>query len=88
LAVAAEQVVGPPGTGKTDVAVQIIANLYHNCPNQKTLIVAHSNAALNDLFQKVTTYALKNGAVVVVVSGECCCGRLKLLLNAAVWRVI
>lgn len=27
-------VVGPPGTGKTDVAVQIISNLYHNFPNQ------------------------------------------------------
>ncbi|TMS21649.1 RNA helicase aquarius [Larimichthys crocea] len=25
-------VVGPPGTGKTDVAVQIISNLYHNFP--------------------------------------------------------
>ena len=46
-------VVGPPGTGKTDVAVQIIANLYHNHPTQKTLIVTHSNAALNDLFQKI-----------------------------------
>ena len=28
-------VVGPPGTGKTDVAVQIIACLYRNYPNQK-----------------------------------------------------
>ena len=27
-------VVGPPGTGKTDVAVQIISNLYHNFPEQ------------------------------------------------------
>ena len=45
--------VGPPGTGKTDVAVQIIANLYHNHPTQKTLIVTHSNAALNDLFRKI-----------------------------------
>ena len=27
-------VVGPPGTGKTDVAVQIISNLYHNFPQQ------------------------------------------------------
>jgi len=27
-------VVGPPGTGKTDVAVQIITNLYHNFPDQ------------------------------------------------------
>jgi len=46
-------VVGPPGTGKTDVAVQIIANLYHNHPTAKTLIVTHSNAALNDLFAKI-----------------------------------
>lgn len=37
------QVVGPPGTGKTDVAVQIISNLYHNFPEQRTLIVTHSN---------------------------------------------
>jgi intron-binding protein aquarius len=36
-------VVGPPGTGKTDVAVQIISNLYHNYPNQRTLLVTHSN---------------------------------------------
>ena len=36
-------VVGPPGTGKTDVAVQIISNLYHNFPDQRTLIVTHSN---------------------------------------------
>jgi intron-binding protein aquarius len=46
-------VVGPPGTGKTDVAVQIISNLYHAFPNQKTLLVTHSNAALNDLFEKI-----------------------------------
>lgn len=46
-------VVGPPGTGKTDVAVQIISNLYHAFPSQKTLLVTHSNAALNDLFEKI-----------------------------------
>jgi len=46
-------VVGPPGTGKTDVAVQIIANLYHSFPTQRTVIITHSNAALNDLFTKV-----------------------------------
>ena len=48
-------IVGPPGTGKTDVAVQVIANLYHSHPNEKILIVAHSNAALNDLFEKIMT---------------------------------
>ena len=42
-----------PGTGKTDAAVQIMHILYHNCPNQRTLVVTHSNQALNDLFAKV-----------------------------------
>ena len=32
-------VVGPPGTGKTDVAVQIISNLYHNFPEQVNLAI-------------------------------------------------
>lgn len=36
-----------------DVAVQIIANLYHSFPTQRTVIVTHSNAALNDIFDKV-----------------------------------
>ena len=48
-------VVGPPGTGKTDTAVQIMHILYHNCPSQRTLVVTHSNQALNDLFTKVRT---------------------------------
>ena len=46
-------VVGPPGTGKTDVAVQVISNIYHNFPEQRTLIVTHSNMALNQLFEKI-----------------------------------
>jgi intron-binding protein aquarius len=46
-------VVGPPGTGKSDTAVQIIASLYHSFPSQRTIIVTHSNAALNELFEKV-----------------------------------
>eukprot|EP01012_Entosiphon_sulcatum_P009985 TRINITY_DN1576_c0_g1_i1.p1 TRINITY_DN1576_c0_g1~~TRINITY_DN1576_c0_g1_i1.p1 ORF type:complete len:1408 (-),score=401.30 TRINITY_DN1576_c0_g1_i1:99-4226(-) len=46
-------VVGPPGTGKTDVAVQIISNIYHNFPEQRTLVVTHSNSALNDIFSKI-----------------------------------
>lgn len=46
-------VVGPPGTGKTDTAVQILNLLYHNCPSQRTLIITHSNQALNDLFEKI-----------------------------------
>ena len=47
-------IVGPPGTGKTDVATQIICNIYHDFPQQRTLMVAHSNQALNQLFQKIT----------------------------------
>lgn len=46
-------VVGPPGTGKTDVAVQIISNIYHNNPAERTLVVTHSNQALNQLFEKI-----------------------------------
>ncbi|OUM62471.1 hypothetical protein PIROE2DRAFT_25518, partial [Piromyces sp. E2] len=46
-------IVGPPGTGKTDVAVQIISNIYHNYPEQHTLLVTHSNQALNQLFEKI-----------------------------------
>jgi intron-binding protein aquarius len=46
-------VVGPPGTGKTDTATQIMHCLYHNEPGQRTLLITHSNAALNDLFQKL-----------------------------------
>lgn len=46
-------VVGPPGTGKTDTAVQMINLIYHNFPDQKMLLVAHSNQALNDLFEKI-----------------------------------
>ncbi|CAC5409596.1 AQR [Mytilus coruscus] len=46
-------IVGPPGTGKTDVAVQIISNIYHNFSDQRTLIVTHSNQALNQLFEKI-----------------------------------
>jgi intron-binding protein aquarius len=51
-------VVGPPGTGKTDVAVQIIVNLYQQFPGQRTLIVTHSNQALNDLFAKIQQRAV------------------------------
>lgn len=46
-------VVGPPGTGKTDVAVQTINLLYHNFPHERILLLAHSNQALNQLFQKL-----------------------------------
>jgi len=47
-------VVGPPGTGKTGVAVPLVLNLYRTTPaREKILIVAHSNQALNDFFAKI-----------------------------------
>jgi len=33
--------------------VQIIACLFHSFPTQRTIVITHSNAALNDIFQKV-----------------------------------
>lgn len=47
------QIVGPPGTGKTDTAVMIVSNIYQNFPHQRVLLVTHSNQALNDIFEKI-----------------------------------
>eukprot|EP00002_Diphylleia_rotans_P007289 TRINITY_DN1680_c0_g1_i2.p1 TRINITY_DN1680_c0_g1~~TRINITY_DN1680_c0_g1_i2.p1 ORF type:complete len:1430 (+),score=347.90 TRINITY_DN1680_c0_g1_i2:54-4343(+) len=63
-------VVGPPGTGKTDVAVQIISNLYHNYPDQHTLIVTHSNQALNQLFEKIMALDIEERHLVRLGHGE------------------
>jgi intron-binding protein aquarius len=63
-------VVGPPGTGKTDVAVQIISNLYHNFPEQRTLIVTHSNIALNQLFEKIMALDMKEQHLLRLGRGE------------------
>lgn len=32
--------------------MQVLNLLYHNYPGQRTLVVAHSNQALNDVFEK------------------------------------
>lgn len=63
-------VVGPPGTGKTDVAVQIISNLYHNFPSQRTLIVTHSNQALNQLFEKIVALDIDERHLLRLGHGE------------------
>lgn len=63
-------IVGPPGTGKTDVAVQIISNLYHNYPTQKIVIVTHSNAALNDIFEKIMSKDIDPRHLLRLGSGE------------------
>ena len=66
--------VGPPGTGKTDVATQIINNIYHDFPEQRTLLVAHSNQALNQLFQKITRLDIDGRHLLRLGQGE---GELK-----------
>ena len=63
-------VVGPPGTGKTDVAVQIISNLYHNFHDQRTLIVTHSNQALNQLFEKIMALDIEERHLLRLGHGE------------------
>ena len=63
-------VVGPPGTGKTDVATQIINNIYHNFPQQRTLLIAHSNQALNQLFQKIAALDIDERHLLRLGHGE------------------
>ncbi|KAL8953931.1 MAG: hypothetical protein Q9222_000218 [Ikaeria aurantiellina] len=63
-------IVGPPGTGKTDVATQIISNLYHDFPSQRTLLIAHSNQALNQLFQKITNLDIDERHLLRLGHGE------------------
>ena len=63
-------VVGPPGTGKTDVATQIINNLYHNFRDERILLVAHSNQALNQLFQKITALDIDERHLLRLGHGE------------------
>ncbi|KAL4803938.1 hypothetical protein BDV18DRAFT_143505 [Aspergillus unguis] len=63
-------IVGPPGTGKTDVATQIINNIYHNFPSERTLLVAHSNQALNQLFQKIVALDIDERHLLRLGHGE------------------
>lgn len=63
-------VVGPPGTGKTDVAVQILSTLYHSYPEQRTLIVTHSNQALNQIFEKMIELDVKEHHLLRMGHGE------------------
>ncbi|QLI72251.1 RNA helicase aquarius [Metarhizium brunneum] len=63
-------IVGPPGTGKTDVATQIINNIYHNFPQEKTLLIAHSNQALNQLFAKIVALDIDERHLLRLGHGE------------------
>nr|POE89766.1 intron-binding protein aquarius [Quercus suber] len=63
-------IVGPPGTGKTDVATQIINNIYHNFPQQRTLLVAQSNQALNQLFRKIVALDIDERHLLRLGHGE------------------
>ena len=63
-------VVGPPGTGKTDVVVQTISNLYRSFPDQRVLVVTRSNHALNDLFGKIAQRGIEARHVLRLGLGE------------------
>ncbi|KAL5598799.1 hypothetical protein BROUX41_003867 [Berkeleyomyces rouxiae] len=63
-------IVGPPGTGKTDVITQIISNVYHNFPKQKTLLITHGNQALNQLFAKIAALNIDNRHLLRLGHGE------------------
>ena len=63
-------IIGPPGTGKTDVATQIINNIYHDFPTQRSVLIAHSNQALNQLFQKITNLDIDQRHLLRLGHGE------------------
>ena len=63
-------VVGPPGTGKTDVVVQILSLIHRQNPNERTLVLTHSNAALNQIFEKLAGLDLDLTRLVRLGHGE------------------
>lgn len=50
--------------------LQIIANIYHNFPEQRTLIVTHSNQALNQLFEKIMALDIEERHLLRLGRGE------------------
>ncbi|CAI5722873.1 unnamed protein product [Peronospora farinosa] len=59
-------VVGPPGSGKTDVAVQLVSNLYRSISShEKVLIVASSNHALDFFFARILVQNVIHEAEIV-----------------------
>lgn len=64
------QVVGPPGTGKTDVAAQALCLLLRSKPKERILLVTHSNQALNDLFAKLLSRDVPANLLLRLGAGE------------------
>jgi len=50
--------------------VQVISNWYHNFPKQRTLLVTHSNQALNQLFEKIMALDIKEHHLLRLGHGE------------------
>ena len=63
-------VVGPPGTGKTDVAVQVMDTLYHSHKEERILLLTHSNHALNDIFEKIASRSIDQRHLLRMGQGE------------------
>ena len=61
---------GPPGTGKTDVAVQIANLLLKNYGKERILLLAHSNQGLNDIFEKIMELDIEERYLVRLGMGE------------------
>eukprot|EP00217_Crustomastix_stigmatica_P009043 CAMPEP_0183790104 /NCGR_PEP_ID=MMETSP0803_2-20130417/807_1 /TAXON_ID=195967 /ORGANISM="Crustomastix stigmata, Strain CCMP3273" /LENGTH=1199 /DNA_ID=CAMNT_0026034295 /DNA_START=693 /DNA_END=4289 /DNA_ORIENTATION=- len=63
-------IVGPPGSGKSDTATEILYNLFTNFPQEHTILIARSNAALNELFQKVVARGIPAEYLLRLGQGE------------------
>lgn len=63
-------IVGPPGTGKTDTAIQLVSLLLQNNPSERILIIARSNVALNEFFTKVAQVGVHEKYLIRLGMGE------------------
>ncbi|KAL0219057.1 hypothetical protein P9112_004710 [Eukaryota sp. TZLM1-RC] len=66
-------VVGPPGTGKTDVASQVVSCLLNSNTKKnrsRILLITHSNDALNQLFEKIVDRGVDSSRLVRLGHGE------------------
>ncbi|KAG1463391.1 hypothetical protein G6F46_003377 [Rhizopus delemar] len=63
-------IAGHVDVSKTEVAVQIIANLYRNYSDQRTLIITRNSETLDKIFEKVVELGVQSRHLIRIGHGE------------------